>query len=298
MLLNDCRPKLYCKGVEVQNLSLDSKVLFLEEDHLYFSADDIIDGKILPFEDSKYKFKSPTGLLKNFKEEFDTIPQAKKYVKRHNLDITWQQLVKQWEDKGLKASTEGTLLHGYAESIFNNWGMTAPGTGKDKFVEELVAVLLEDYTLVRTELLVFSTLLKIAGQVDLLLKHRKTGALALMDYKFIKAPLERKSYYNKYTYQYKMMTGPFRKLFDTAYFHYSIQMAIYQYLMGAVGKRITSRTLLVVTPEEYILDKGWPIKVWCDKEGYIQAAYKEPRGGKVFNSAKDEYYMKNKVKFY
>ena len=207
-------------------------------------------------------------------------------------------MVKQWEDKGLKASIEGTLLHGYAESIFNAWGMTAPGTAKDVFVEELVAELLVDYELVKTELLVYSKVLKIAGQVDLLLRHRKTRELALMDYKFIKAPLERKSWYNKYTYQYKMMKGPFKKLFDTDYYHYSIQMAIYQYLMGSAGKRITSRTLLVVTPEEYILDRGWPIKIWCDSEGYIQAAYKESRSGKVFNSAKDAYYMKNRVKFY
>jgi hypothetical protein len=37
------------------------------------------------FENSKYAFRSPTGLIKDFHEEFDTIPEAKKYVIRHKL---------------------------------------------------------------------------------------------------------------------------------------------------------------------------------------------------------------------
>jgi hypothetical protein len=45
------------------------------------------------FENSKYAFRSPTGLIKDFHEEFDTIPEAKKYVIRHKLSITWEQLV-------------------------------------------------------------------------------------------------------------------------------------------------------------------------------------------------------------
>jgi hypothetical protein len=42
------------------------------------------------FENSKYAFRSPTGLIKDFHEEFDTIPEAKKYVIRHKLSITWE----------------------------------------------------------------------------------------------------------------------------------------------------------------------------------------------------------------
>jgi hypothetical protein len=45
----------------------------------------------------KVCFQIPTGLIKDFHEEFDTIPEAKKYVIRHKLSITWEQLVFAWD---------------------------------------------------------------------------------------------------------------------------------------------------------------------------------------------------------
>jgi hypothetical protein len=52
------------------------------------------------------------------------LPEAKKYVIRHKLSITWEQLVS-WDMLGDMASFEGTTLHGYGESLFNKWGMQA-----------------------------------------------------------------------------------------------------------------------------------------------------------------------------
>jgi hypothetical protein len=43
-----------------------------------------------------------------------------------------------------------------------------------------------------------------------------------------------------------MMSGPFSRLMDTNYSHYSIQLEIYRYLMGAVGRKVKTR-LMVVT---------------------------------------------------
>jgi hypothetical protein len=70
------------------------------------------------FENSKYAFRSPTGLIKDFHEEFDTIPEAKKYVIRHKLSITWEQLVLPGTCLGIWLLW-GTTLHGYGESLFN-----------------------------------------------------------------------------------------------------------------------------------------------------------------------------------
>jgi hypothetical protein len=49
-----------------------------------------------------------------------------------------------------------------------------------------------------------------------------------------------------------MMSGPFSRLMDTNYSHYSIQLEIYRYLMGAVGRKVKTKRL-VVTPEGYEL---------------------------------------------
>jgi hypothetical protein len=43
-----------------------------------------------------------------------------------------------------------------------------------------------------------------------------------------------------------MMSGPFSRLMDTNYSHYSIQ-DIHKYLMGAVGRKVKTKRLMVVT---------------------------------------------------
>jgi ATP-dependent exoDNAse (exonuclease V) beta subunit len=126
-------------------------------------------------------------------------------------------------------SFEGTTLHGYGESLFNKWGMQAPDLAKTRFVEDLHKELTSKYVLAKTELLVYSLELRMAGQVDLLMRNEDSTEYHILDYKFIKEPLERKSYYNRFTRKYKMMSGPFSRLMDTNYSHYSIQLEIYRY---------------------------------------------------------------------
>jgi hypothetical protein len=99
--------------------------------------------------------------------------------------------------------------------------------------------------LAKTELLVYSLELRMAGQVDLM-RNEDSTEYHILDYKFIKEPLERKSYYNRFTRKYKMMSGPFSRLMDTNYSHYSIQLEIYRYLMG-VGRKVKTKRLMVVT---------------------------------------------------
>jgi ATP-dependent exoDNAse (exonuclease V) beta subunit len=70
--------------------------------------------------------------------------------------------------------------------------------------------------LAKTELLVYSLELRMAGQVDLLMRNEDSTEYHILDYKFIKEPLERKSYYNRFTRKYKM-SGPFSRLMDTNY---------------------------------------------------------------------------------
>jgi hypothetical protein len=117
-----------------------------------------------------------------------------------------------WDMLGDMASLRATL-HGYGESLFNKWGMQAPDLAKTRFVEDLHKELTSKYVLAKTELLV-SLELRMAGQVDLLMRNEDSTEYHILDYKFIKEPLERKSYYNRFTRKYKMMSG-FSRLMDT-----------------------------------------------------------------------------------
>lgn len=295
MLIEDWRPKIYCKDIECQNLSLNGRVFFIEEGHKYYHEDDIENGVIKDFDVSKYSFRSPTGLLKSFYEEFQNEEQAKKYVKKHKLNITWEQLMFAWEMLGLIASEEGTILHGYGESLFNNWGMKRPDLHKAKFVEELHKELTSKYVLAKTELLLYSSVLRLAGQMDLLMKNEDSTEYHILDYKFIKEPLERKSYYNRFTRKYKMMSGPFSRLMDTNYSHYSIQLEIYRYLLGSLGNKVKTKRLIVVTPEGYELVDTIPMKIWVTPEGVLHAKYKHYKD-KIYDSSKDISYLENSHK--
>ena len=292
MLIEDWRPELLLEGVAVDNISPSKEIFFIDEGHHYFHKDDIVKKVVKPFEKSKYKFRSPTGLLKNFYEEFDSEYQARKYVIKHNLPITWEELAAQWKEKGDIASTHGTLLHAYGEAKWNKWDMPRPAHPKTAFVDQMYRELSAKYKLAKTELLTYSLDLRVAGQVDLLLRNKQTNELEMYDYKFIKAPLPKKSFYNFKTKQYKMMSGPFVELMDTDLSHYSIQLEIYRMLMGALGKKIKKKTLIVVTPEELIYEPCIPMKIWVDKWGILQAKYKG-KWGRDYNSSKDRRYDDN-----
>jgi len=173
--------------------------------------------------------------------------------------------------------------------------MDTPGVDKAALVQDLYKELKSEHLLAKTELLVYSTTLRVAGQVDLLMRNEDKSEYYLYDYKFIKKPIDKKSYYNHYTKKYKMMKGPFKHLMDCNYSHYSIQMELYKYLMGNVGKKVVKKALIVVNPKGYNIVDGIPMKIWVDNSGLLQAAYKDFRGN-VYNSSKDPDYLENPYK--
>lgn len=290
------KPKIYLKGMEVDNVSVDNKVFFIEDAHRYYFHEDIVDGKPVPFDKSKYKFRSPTGILADFKEHFDSIGVSERYVIKHGLDITAEELRAQWAEKARVASDRGSKLHAYCESLYDGWDFGyEPEEVQAVHARAALAELKSDgWKLAKTELLVFSNVLKIAGQVDLLLK-KADGTYGIFDYKFLKEPIQRKSFYNARTKRFKMMSGPFRFLMDSNFFHYSIQMEFYKMLMGAFGKNVVNKDLVVMTTEGYDIVPGFDITMWVDEDGVLHAMYKK-FNGRWYNSSEDPKYMANPYK--
>jgi hypothetical protein len=71
---------------------------------------------------------------------------------------------------------------------------------------------------------------------------------------------------------------------DTNYSHYSIQLEIYRYLMGAVGRKVKTKRLMVVTPG-YELVHTIPMKIWVTTDGVLHAKYKHYKD-KIYDSSK------------
>lgn len=300
MYIPESKPKLSVNNVEVDNLSPDGNVFFIEEGHKYFYKNDINDdGTIREFNDSTYKFKSPTGILGNFYEHFDAVTISEKYVIKHGLDITAEELRAQWDEKARVASERGSLLHSLGESIVDGWdfGELPDLPQVQHLIKALEEVANENWVKAKVELLVYNTAFKIAGQADIVLK-RSNGdetEYGIFDYKFLKEPVQKKSFFNPRTRKYKKMYGPFRHLPDSNFYHYSIQLEFYRMLMGRLGKKVTTKKLIVVTEEQYDIVDCHPINIWVDTEGNLQAKYKM-FNGKIFNSSNDREYMSDPFK--
>jgi len=294
MFVPENKPKLYVKGLEVDNVSADGKVFFLEDGHKYYHIDDITNNKLVNFNASKYRFRSPTGILARFKEHFDAEAVSIQYVKKHRLEISPEELRDSWSEKGRVASDRGSKLHAYCESIYDGWDFgEVPQEPQARQAEKAIKKLKSmKWRLARTELLVYNTKLRVAGQVDLLLKRKVKGELQLgiFDYKFLKEPIQKKSFYNHRTRKYKMMTGPFKYLMDSNYYHYSIQMELYRMLMSKKNRiKVTHKVLVVMTEDGFSLVKGYPMRIWVDSDGILQAKYKK-WNGEIYNSSYDEEY--------
>jgi ATP-dependent exoDNAse (exonuclease V) beta subunit len=107
-----------------------------------------------------------------------------------------------------------------------------------------------------------------AGQVDLLMRNEDSTEYHILDYKFIKEPLERKSYYNRFTRKYKMMSGPFSRLMDKNS-HYSIQLEIY-ILDGRRWQEGENKTTYGCYSEGYELVHTIPMKIWVTTDACMQ----------------------------
>lgn len=280
------------------NLSLDKKVGFIEDGHRY-----------VHLERPDIKFTSVTTLIKQYKDEFDSVGVSKKVCadpksKYYGMDP--EEVAAGWKAYGDECSAKGTELHSYGEYHFNlsayceallskkPYDGVVPDDIKVKHAEAAVKYILDKgYQLAATELLVYSTDVKVAGQSDILLKKKIYGSTEydymIYDWKFLSKPIEKKSFYNKKT-GYKMMKGPFKYLMDCNWIHYSIQMALYQTLTGD-PVRVSEKVMIIVREDGYELVPAYPMRVFWDQNDQLQCVH-EIWNGRWWDSRMESLYKK------
>jgi hypothetical protein len=62
--------------------------------------------------------------------------------------------------------------------------------------------------------------------------------------------------------------------------------------MGAVGRKVKTKRLMVVTPEGYDCSRSIPMKIWVTTDGVLHAKYKHYKD-KIYDSSKDPVYLEN-----
>lgn len=231
----------------------DDRIQFEEETHTY-----TIDGV-------RAGWTSCTGFLHNFFGHFDAdaviakMMKSPKWFESKYFGMTAEQIKKQWSDKGAASSAAGTRMHLDIEHFYNAMPAANPctysmedgfaglavdqwtpqeGTEWDYFCEyqrkHAAALGLVPF---RTEWLVFDPEHKVAGSIDMIYM-KPDGTLAIYDWKRVEDL--------KTENKFQSGLGPVSHLPDTNYWHYSLQLNVYRYILQKHYGYVVSDLALVV----------------------------------------------------
>lgn len=198
-------------------------IIFNERYHTYSS---LLNPRI--------KFVSGTGFLKRFKPPFEKQRIAERCAAK--AGVTTDSIIESWEYKGFVARTVGTLVHQFCEDslapgvktpLVENITHSNEEIAKTARIKANVSIgalerIQDEYEVVAIEEIIASCDLKIAGMIDLRCINRQTGAMALLDYKT--------SNRIEFTNQWRTMLPPLEHFDDANFYHYALQMALYEHI--------------------------------------------------------------------
>ena len=238
----------------------DERIQFEEESHTY-----TIDG-------TRAGWTSCTGFLHHFFEEFNAdaviakMMASRKWSESKYYGMTAAEIKAQWDAKRDAASAAGTRMHLDIEHFYNAlpacW--TAEGTDRTVDIDTGIAVMREadswepnagpewnyfcayqrthgaTFEPFRTEWLVFDEEHKVAGSIDMVYK-KSDGTLAIYDWK--------RAEEIKTENKFQSGVGPVDHLPDTNYWHYSLQLNVYRYILQKhYGYTVSELALVVLHP--------------------------------------------------
>jgi hypothetical protein len=178
-----------------------------------------------------HRYQSVTSLTKQFVEPFDAVGISAMVAARDGK--TPEQVRAEWKAKSEVACTVGTRIHEFAEYLFSGGSrglrhqpVSERESGSQKAVASIYRDLIESgrYSVVGCEIIVFCPLRRVAGTIDLALRHVETGEVWLIDWK-TNETIKREGYRGK------CMQMPFDKVQDCDYEKYSLQLATYWQIM-------------------------------------------------------------------
>lgn len=201
-------------------------ITFTEDDHRYSS---VLNGKELTY-------TSGTTFIHKFFPPFDPTGEI---LKRKALKEgkTPEALKAEWDANRDASCVFGTRTHAICEDVLlGRERRYSPESDKEKNTFEQGADMANKFRcgldVLGVEKIVFSPFLPnpIAGTIDLLARSRKDGSILILDWKTNKS-IDRENKYSKFAFD------PICHIPDLNYWHYSLQLSLYQYLL-VLGKYV------------------------------------------------------------
>jgi ATP-dependent exoDNAse (exonuclease V) beta subunit len=218
----------------------DSRITFEEEGHKYTLQG--LNG--VPISQSPI---SVTTLIHHWFPVFDKEAVAEKLMKGRNWEKsqyfgkTKEEIIKQWDDNGTKASGLGTLMHADIERYLNNIPVLNDTTKEFSHFRNFWTAFQEtnpSFKPYRTEWVVFDEDKIVAGSIDCVLSDGM-GNLIILDWKRSKEIKMKNDFRER-------GLGPFVKMDHCNFNHYSLQLNIYRYLLETKYQRTVVAMFIVV----------------------------------------------------
>jgi len=199
-------------------------ILFDEAKHIYY------DSETLEI------FDSVSRVIGTYKNKFDAKPISEKYVEDHKLDISAEQLREQWKDINRVAIHRGKRHH-FTEELLS-FIFEASGLSRD-YNDTIDLANLKDG--VYPELRIYNRELYLCGTADkVTISTGDDGKryCIIDDYKTNIKPMQMRGFRDQ------VMLFPLNQIQDCNYYHYTLQLNIYAYMLSCFGYIPLSLTLI------------------------------------------------------
>jgi len=198
-------------------------IYFTEDDHRYWT-------------DTRSEFVSGTTFIKHYFPEFNAHEIARKKTIKECPDEQlqadyWQGLIDKWEEKRDAAGRMGTRVHENCEDQIQGRPIrnTKPEHDHERAImatayNAVNEVLAMGLKLWACEKIVFDESLSVAGTIDLVMYHPKSGTVYIFDWK-TNETLNHTNDYGDFGYE------PIAHLEHCNVVHYTLQLSLYEWLL-------------------------------------------------------------------
>jgi hypothetical protein len=220
----------------------DDKIYFVEETHKYY-IDNSCEGNL-----------SCTGFIHEFFGHFDPkacIAKMRKNVAKWATSpyygMTDEEIIKKWSDSGKQASEAGTAMHLAIEQFLHGSPeQIAPETFDSiewKYFMKFWKDCGDDLEPYRSEWEVWtSNDIKLCGSIDMVFRRKSDGKFVIYDWK--------RSKEIKAENQFSNGLAPLDHLPDCNYWHYTLQLNVYKWILEKYyGLEVADLYLVILHPD-------------------------------------------------
>lgn len=253
------------------NISVDKEnadVIYSDKNHIYLGKRDnqqytsvtqLIHNYTQPFNSAFWSaYKACEALLSP--EDFYSLKQIllktkiwkNEYLETYDIDEKLfkekrSEILQSYEDKKNVACERGTSIHEVQENLFYNQDAKIKKyVGGGKFDIKKGYYKLDLDRAVYPEFLIsydFDDYLKVAGQIDLIVKDG--NEITIIDWKTNKK-IDQESYFDRNTKKRQMMKFPLDNIQDCNFYHYTLQLSLYAYLLQNINPKFKIKKLVII----------------------------------------------------